>query len=544
MPVVEQVPIVGPFIPNLVAAVVILIVGWLVALLISRAVAAALRRTRLDARLAGLMGGGTPLDVAAVAQTVIFWLLFLFVLLAFFQALGLTLITAPLSALLGEVFAYLPRLAGAAVLIVLAWVLATVLRLLVTRALQAMRLDQRLSEEPAPTQGRPACSPTNTAAARVPLSQTLGDVVYWLVWLLFLPAILDALNLGGLLAPVVGMLDKAIGYLPNIVAAAVILLVGWFVAGIVRGIVTNLLAAAGLDRLADRVGLAQAGMQRPSDLVGLLVYVLILLPVLTAALNALGLDAVTRPVSDVLATLLAAIPHILAAALVLVIAYVVGRLVANLVAGLLSGIGFDRLPARLGLTGLATAPGASAAVSTTRSPSQVAGQVVLVAIMLFAAIEAARQLGFLQLSDLLAQFLVLAGQIVLGLVIIAIGLYLADLVARAVRSSNVQGATTLSTVARVAIIGLAVAMGLRQMGVANEIVSLAFALLLGAVAVAAALAFGLGGRNIAGRELEAWVEGRAVPPGAPRGAVPRDGARGGGQADQSATVAVTGPGAE
>src|SRR5438105_4086412 len=281
MPVVEQVPIVGPFIPNLVAAVVILIVGWLVALLISRAVAAALRRTRLDARLAGLMGGGTPLDVAAVAQTVIFWLL-------------------------------------------------------------------------------------------------------------FLPAILDALNLGGLLAPVVGMLDKAIGYLPNIVAAAVILLVGWFVAGIVRRIVTNLLAAAGLDRLADRVGLAQAGMQRPSDLVGLLVYVLILLPVLTAALNALGLDAVTRPVSDVLTTLLAAIPHILAAALVLVIAYVVGRLVANLVAGLLSGVGFDRLPARLGLTGLATAPGASAAVSTTRSPSQVAGQVVLVAIMLFAAIEAAR----------------------------------------------------------------------------------------------------------------------------------------------------------
>src|SRR5207245_2507290 len=266
MPVVEQVPIVGPFIPNLVAAVVILIVGWLVAVLIARAVAAALRRTRLDARLARLMGGDTPIDVAAVAQTVIFWLLFLFVLLAFFQALGLTLITAPLSALLGEVFAYLPRLAGAAVLIVLAWVLATVLRLLVTRALQAMRLDQRLSEESAPTQGRPAGSPTNNAAARVPLSQTLGDVVYWLVWLLFLP------------------------------------------------------------------------------------------PVLTAALNALGLDAVTRPVSDVLTTLLAAIPHILAAALVLVIAYVVGRLVANLVAGLLSGIGFDRLPARLGLTGLATAP--------------------------------------------------------------------------------------------------------------------------------------------------------------------------------------------
>src|SRR5207253_2734268 len=184
------------------------------------------------------------------------------------------------------------------------------------------------------------------AAARVPLSRTLGDVAYWLVWLLFLPAILDALNLGGLLAPVVGMLDKAIGYVPNIVAAAVILLVGWFVAGIVRRIVTNLMA----------------------------------------------------------------------------------------------GFGFARLPTRLGLTGLAAAPGPSAAAAvTTRSPSQVAGQLVLLAIMLFAAIEAARQLGFMLLADLLAQFLVLAGQILLGLLIIAIGLYLADLVARAVRSSTVQG---------------------------------------------------------------------------------------------------------
>ena len=58
-------------------------------------------------------------------------------------------------------------------------------------------------------------------------------------------------------------------------------------------------------------------MQRPSGLVGPGVYVLILLPVLTAALNALGLGAVTQPVSDVMNSLLAAIPRIFAAALVL-----------------------------------------------------------------------------------------------------------------------------------------------------------------------------------------------------------------------------------
>jgi hypothetical protein len=521
MPTVEQVPIVGPFVPNLVGAIVILIVGWLVALLVSRAVAGALRRTGLDRRIAGLMGGGeTPVQVATWTQTIVFWLLFLFVLLAFFQSLGLTLITTPLAALLGEVFAYLPRLAGALVLIVLAWVLATILRLLVTRTLQALRLDQRLSDQAAPDGAAADATTRPATAARAPLSRTLGEVVYWLVWLLFLPAILDALSLGSLLAPVVGMLDKAIGYLPNILAAAVILLVGWFVAGIVRRIVSNLLAAAGLDQLIARLGVGQTGIQRASDLVGLVVYVLILLPVVTAALNALGLDAVTRPLSDVLNTVLAAIPRIFAAALVLLIAYVMGRLVASLVAGVLAELGFDRLPARLGLA--AIAPGPTSVTDTTtlagRTPSQTAGQLVLAAIMLFAAIEAARQLGFQVVADLLAQLLVLAGQILLGLIIIAIGLYLADLIARAVRTSNVQNAGLLATAARVAIIGLAVAMGLRQMGVANEIVNLAFALLLGAIAVAAALAFGLGGRNAAGRELEAWLDGRTTPPGTLRGA--------------------------
>jgi hypothetical protein len=63
----------------------------------------------------------------------------------------------------------------------------------------------------------------------------------------------------------------------------------------------------------------------------------------------------------------------------------------------------------------------------------------------------------------------------------------------------------LASVARVAILVLVGAMALRQMGIANEIVNLAFGLLVGAIAVAAALAFGLGSRDLAGRQMERWV---------------------------------------
>jgi hypothetical protein len=291
-----------------------------------------------------------------------------------------------------------------------------------------------------------------------------------------------------------------LGFVPNLFAAALMLLVGWFVARIVQRIVTGLLAAVGVDRLGDRVGLSQVmGGQTLSGLLGLVVYVFILLPVLISALDALRIEAISRPATNMLNTILTAIPNIFAAAVVLLIAYVVGRLVSGLVSNLLAGIGFNTLPARLGL-------GGGSATVGERTPSDLVGALIMVAIMLFATIEAVRLLGFGVLADLLAEFTTLFGQIIMGLIIFGVGLYFANLAYRIVRESDVARGELLPQAARIAIIALSAAMALRQMGLANEIVSLAFGLVLGAVAVAVAIAFGLGGREIAARELQGWVQ--------------------------------------
>ena len=249
----------------------------------------------------------------------------------------------------------------------------------------------------------------------------------------------------------------------------------------------------------DRVGLSRVlGGQTVSGVLGTVVYILVLLPVLISALNALQIAAVTGPANNMLNTILAAIPNIFAAAVVLLISYVVGRLAAGLVANLLAGIGFNNLPARLGMIRARPTVG-------QRTPAELVGALALIAIMLFASVEAARHFGFGALADLLAQFILLGGQIVLGLIVFGVGLYLAGLAANMIEAS---GATTrlLAWAARVAILVLSGAMALRQMGIANEIVNLGFALVLGAIAVAVALAFGLGGRETAGRELEEWVK--------------------------------------
>ncbi|MCW5852728.1 MAG: mechanosensitive ion channel [Anaerolineae bacterium] len=369
---------------------------------------------------------------------------------------------------------YLPRLLGALVLIVVALVVARLVRAGLRRLMEVTQIERRV-------------------LSRGLLTNTVADLGYYLVLLLFLPAILDALQLGGLLTPVQTMINRLLAFLPNLLGAALILVVGVLVARIVRRLVTDLLSVAGADTLGNRLGLSAGGTQL-SDLIGLLVYVLILIPAVTAAMDALGLPAITQPISNMLSTFLNALPNIFGAALLLGLAYVAGRLISSVLANLLTTLGLNRLPAALGL--------GSRAMTGTRSLADIVAMGVMVTIMLFAGIEAARLLGFATLATLLADFLVLAGQIVLGLIIFAVGLYIANGAYRAIYQSGMERAGLLGQVARAAILYLAGAMALRQMGLANEIINLAFGLLLGAIAVAAALAFGLGGREEAARVLE------------------------------------------
>src|SRR5205085_5631564 len=85
-----------------------------------------------------------------------------------------------------------------------------------------------------------------------------------------------------------------------------------------------------------------------------------------------------------------------------------------------------------------------------------------------------------------------------------VGLYIANLVANAIWASAGKNAGLLALAARISILVLAGAMALRQMGLAPEIIQTAFTLLLGAVAVAVALAFGLGSRDVAARIVADW----------------------------------------
>ncbi len=478
--------LIGNYVPNLLGAVAILVIGWIVASIISSILKSLLNRTDIDNKIARKFNAQENTKPFKLEETIskgVFWFLMLFVLVAFFQALQLTIITEPLNSLLDKVLSYLPHVLGAGALFLIAWLLATLLKKIIITGLQALKVDEKIGEK--------------ADSKNIPISKSLGDIAYWLVFLIFLPGILGALNLGGLLEPIQGMLNKILSFLPNILTAGIIILVGWFVAKIVRQIVTSLLSAVGLDKISNKIGIDKVlGNQSLSSLIGLVVYIIILIPIIIAGLNALQLNAITTPASNMLNQFLEAIPNIFAAIVIIGISYVIAKILSGFVENLLSGIGFDNLFVKLGLQ--------KVKIEGTKSPSNIIGFLVLLTMMLFAFIEAFDTLGFTTLSDIITQITILGGHIFFGLVILALGLYFANLASDILKESNISNASTIALVAKLAIVILAGAMALRHMGLANEIINMAFGLILGAVAIATAIAFGIGGRDLAAKKLSQW----------------------------------------
>jgi len=485
------------FAPSLLGAVLLLIVGGFVSFGIAALFGAGLRRTKMDIRLAKwvMNDPGRDSDVEKWARRGMFWVAMLFVLMGILQVLGLTVAVGPLEGMLNKVFEFLPRIAAGAILLAAAWAVATILRLLLNKTLSATGIDRGIGKS-AEVDGEEG----------LPLSKTIAEAVYWLVFLLFLPAILEALALQGMLKPVQSLLDKVLTFLPNIATAALILLVGWFLARIVQRIVRNLLAAIGTEKLAEKIGIAGSlGEHGLSGALALVVHVLILIPVFIASLNSLQLEAITVPASNMLDTILAAIPPLFAAVVLMGIAYAVGHVISGLIGRVLSGVGFNSLMERLGVGGDEDREGAEDTDARWK-PSEIVERIILVVILLFAGIEALRLVGFDSLASLVNEFLVFAGHVILGLAIFAVGLYLANLAASAIQTAKSPQAGLLATSAKVSILVLAGAVGLREMGVGEDIILMAFGLLVGALAVASAIAFGIGGRDLAKRKLEGWTK--------------------------------------
>jgi hypothetical protein len=349
------------------------------------------------------------------------------------------------------------------------------------------------------------------------IGASLGSVAALLVWLFGLIALLQLFGLSQVLAPIQGLLDGILGFLPNVIGAIFVFIVGALLAKVVRQLVETTLGALPWDRwlgdgarkASDRmdatVGVdpnrtqvtGQTTQTAPGSaastgdsqgrqivkVIGLVLYSMIMIVVAIAALQILGISSISGPATDMLDMILAAIPKIIAAGILLAIGVFIARFAADLLGGIVDGLGLDRA-----LHSMDVLP-------ADKSATPAVTKIVQIGIVLFFAVMAAQMLDFPQITAFISEVLELGGKVIFGAAIIAAGFFIATTIAKLV-----SGAT--SQILKYATIALFVAIGLKFMGLADSIINLGFGAVVVGGAAAAALAFGLGGRDAAARQLE------------------------------------------
>jgi hypothetical protein len=374
---------------------------------------------------------------------------------------------------------YMPRWLGALAIVAAAWIAGRLARAATQRLVAARQVEQKLQ-----TPG---------------LGQTLGGIAHAVVWLLALPALLDALGLQGLLAPVNAVLIRLLGVLPGVVGAAVVFGVGLLAARILRQLVTGVLKAAGSESLASRAGVGAAlGENGLAGLAGSVVFVLVMLPTATAALQALGLDVLAKPVANLLDQVIDLIPKLVTAAIIVALFVLLGRMLSGLVTALMAGLGANSWPAKLGLAAQLRIGG--------REPAELAGSIVMAAALFLGLTQGLEVLGLKVLSEALVAVGGSLADALAAFVVLGAGLWAAGVASRSVAATSIVHAALLGRIAYAAIVTFAVALALRKAGLPADIIAIAFGAAVGAVALAAAIALGFGGRGVAARLLESAAD--------------------------------------
>ena len=332
-------------------------------------------------------------------------------------------------------------------------------------------------------------SRTNADGSVTSFVGPIVSLVKAILTIFVLMAVLQHFGLTDVLDPLKDLANKFLSAIPNMIGAGVIGYAGWIIAKIVSELVGA--GLGGVDRqIAERTGSSEI---KVSGFGSALVFGAILLPIVVAALGVLNIPAISEPASAMINKLMAAVPNIIGAAIIILVAYFVTKFVVFMLTGLLDGMNFNSFPQKIGAQSL---------FSGEFTATKLVGGGVMFFSMLTATTAAVDTLGIDIISTIFAKVLQFGGGILMGGVILLIGNFLSQL---AYNKLNATGSAGFANIARFAIIGLVIAMGLKAMGLADNIVNLAFGLTLGSIAVAGALAFGLGGKDAAKTVADAWA---------------------------------------
>lgn len=369
----------------------------------------------------------------------------------------------------------------ALLLLILAFVVATIVRALVEKLLKRTRLNEALDKVD-----------ETAEAERGSGFEYLSSLVYLITFLLFVPGIFATLGVGAVADPILNMLNTIWGYLPNVLATAIILTVGLIVAKLVRDLLIPLFEKIGVDNIQKSAGVEVSEDAKLSTTLGYVVYALIVIPVVIVALQTLGISAISDPAISMLNNVLAFLPNIFVAVIIVVVGGIIARIAGGLVEKLLATSGID-----------ARAAGATEGRIANFSVSKTTAGAVRVVIDILFVVEALNVVKLDVLTNIGNSVIAYMPSVLAAIIIAVVAMIASNAAGKALKDRGLGG---YAPIAQAAIIIAAAFMALSQLRVASVIVNTAFIAIIAAVAVACAIAFGIGGRDFAAKTLARWSD--------------------------------------
>lgn len=371
----------------------------------------------------------------------------------------------------------LPTILGALIILLIGWLIAKGVKALVVKLMERTSWDKKLFRETGTTG-----SGTNSF---------IGNLFYYLIMVIVFLIVLEKLGVSSVLSPLENMVSKFLVFIPHLIAAGIIATIGYMLAKFVSGLIS--FGGNFLERIVIRTGFKDT--DKIIRVIRGIVFLVIFIPLLIQAINALQLESISNPLNAILSGFIGILGDVIVAAVVLIIFLWGGKYLTRFLGDLFRNLGFDQIAIRLQLQNM---------IGPNQSFSRIIAGVLYFFIAFFGVITAVDILQLYELTYILNEILAVTGSIAFGVVILIIGNFISTLIYSAMmRSDNNR---FIASVVRYASLGLFLGISLRAMGIANGIVELAFGLTLGSVAVVIALSYGLGGREAAGEHFKEIIQ--------------------------------------
>lgn len=370
-----------------------------------------------------------------------------------------------------------PNFIFAIVLLIIAFIAAKIVKSLVTKLLKAVNAEAFL--------GKLGVKDTATNSS----VEFVAKLAYFVTFLLFLPGVLDKIGMQSVSAPITNMVDSFLEFIPKLIAAGIIVVVGIFIAKIVKELLVPVLKAIKVDTLQEKAGITATEGNSFSNVIANVIYGLILLVVVTSALDQLEIAAISGPANNIVSTIFAMLPNVLGAIIIIAIGVFIAKLVATLLQNLLAGVGADTLIEKI--TGNA---------EKNINLSKILSEVVKYVIVVIFIVQGINVLDLAILNGIGATVIAFLPAVISTIIILAIGLFAANAAENAI-VKKAPNAKAMALTAKVAIYVVTAFMCLSQLGIAGAMVETTFILIIAAICVAVAIAFGVGGRTFAANTL-------------------------------------------